>query len=52
MTIKLQMSKVKETKGTVVYGNQDEGAAITSVYIMKSAFTDGNYPEKVTLEVK
>ena len=46
----LQMNKGKETKGTVVYtANHD--ANITSVYISKHAFPDGNYPEKITVTV-
>lgn len=46
----LSMNKGKETKGTVVYtANHD--ANITSVYIAKSAFPDGNYPEKITVTV-
>lgn len=46
----LSMNKGKETKGTVVYtANHDEN--ITSVYISKSAFPDGNYPKKITVTV-
>ena len=47
----LEMNKGKETKGTVVYvAGQD--AQITSVYISKSAFPDGKFPEKITISVK
>lgn len=46
----LQMNKGKETKGTVVYtANHD--ANITSVYIAKSAFPDGNFPARITVTV-
>lgn len=46
----LSMNKGKETKGTVVYtAHQD--AQITSVYIAKAAFPDGNFPAQITVTV-
>lgn len=46
----LSMNKGKETKGTVVYtASHDEN--ITSVYISKAAFPDGNYPAQITVTV-
>lgn len=46
----LLMNKGKETKGTVVYTASHE-AQITSVYIAKSAFSEG-FPAKITVTVQ
>lgn len=46
----LSMNKGKETKGTVVY-TAPQDAQITSVYIAKSAFPDGNFPAQITVTV-
>jgi len=50
-TIQLTLKKVKDTKGTFVFGDDNPDAPIPSVYIKKSAFPEG-CPQtlKVTLE--
>lgn len=42
----------RETKGTQVYKNDDEGAPIPSVYIKKSAFKTDEAPKSITIEIK
>lgn len=49
--MKVVMKLKKETKGTVVYINDDEGAALTQVYVQKSALT-APYPEEITITIK
>ena len=49
--IKLELNKIKETKGTFVYGSDKEDAPIPSVYIKKAAFPDGA-PAKIKLTIE
>lgn len=49
--MKIKMTKDRDTKGTFVYKNNDEGAAIPSLYIKKSAFS-GDAPDEITVEIK
>jgi len=49
--MKIKMTKDRDTKGTYVYKNGDEGAAITSLYIKKSAVKD-DAPDTITVEIK
>ena len=49
--MKIKMSKSRDTKGTYVYKNDDEGAAIRSLYITKSA-VPGDAPDEITVEIK
>lgn len=51
MALKIKMNKVRDTKNTEVYKNDDEGAAIPSLYIKKSAFKD-TAPDQITIEIK
>ena len=44
------MTKQKETKGTVLYATT-EPSPIESVYIRKTMFPDGKYPESINLFV-
>lgn len=49
----LVLDYVRETKRTVVYGTDEEGAEVTTLYIAKSAMRDedGPYPESITIGV-
>ena len=38
---------IKETKNTVVYGND----TIQSIYLPKTTFKDVDYPEEIMLEI-
>jgi len=51
MAIKIKMTKDRDTKGTFVYKNNDDGTAIRSLYITKSAIT-GEAPAEITVEIK
>lgn len=44
----VKMTKKRDTKGTYVYGNEDDGSAIRSLYITKSA-VDGEPPAEITV---
>ena len=53
--------KEKETKGAVRYQEVDDkgsplemtnGAKVGVLYFRKTAFADGNYPEKVIIDVR
>jgi len=46
----VKMTKKRDTKGTYVYGNEDEGSAIRSLYITKSA-VDGEPPASITVVI-
>lgn len=48
--IKVVLEKSKETTGTFVYSTPDREAAVTSVYIKKSAM-GGDPPQRVTVTV-
>lgn len=39
--IRIHLKATKETKGTYVYGTDDDTAAVSSLYIKKAAFKDG-----------
>lgn len=49
--MKTTMKLSRDTKGTQVYKNDDEGAPIPSIYIKKSAFK-GDPPETITIDIK
>ena len=42
----------KDTKRTVVYSNEEEGVAVSQVYIQKNAFEEGKFPKEVTLTIE
>ena len=46
--MKIEMKFKKETKRTVVFVNDEEGVAISQVYIQKLAF-GGSIPNSITL---
>jgi hypothetical protein len=47
----ITMKKVKETKGTIVYGEEGFSPKIPQVYIQKHAFTEGKVPDTITVVV-
>lgn len=47
----LRMTLEKKTKHTVRYESKDAGAPVRTLYISKEAFSDGKFPETVTLTV-
>jgi hypothetical protein len=49
--ITVTLEKSKETKGTYRFDSPNPDAAITSVYIRKSAFEGGAVPERIVLTV-
>lgn len=49
--MKVKMTKAKDTKNTVVYKNDEDGAAITSLYIKNTAIK-GEAPEEINVEIK
>lgn len=49
--MKIKMTKNRDTKGTFVYKNDEDGSAIRSLYITKSA-VKGDPPEEITVEIK
>ena len=44
--MKTTMTLKRSTKGTHVYGNEDDDAPIPSLYIKRSAFKDPDSPPK------
>lgn len=42
----------RETKGTNVFKNDEDNAAIPSLYVKKSAFGTKKVPETITVEIK
>ncbi len=50
-SISVTLEKSKETKGTYRFDSADPNAAITSVYVRKSAFDSGAVPKRVVLTV-
>jgi hypothetical protein len=42
----------KETKGTFRFDSPDPDAAVTSVYVRKSAFEGGPAPRRITLTIE
>jgi hypothetical protein len=51
-SISVTLEKSKETKGTYRFDSPDPNAAITSVYVRKSAFEDGVVPKRIELTVQ
>jgi len=50
-TISVTLEKSKETKGTYRFDSSDPNAPITSIYVRKSAFSDGTVPKRIVLTV-
>ena len=49
--ISIELTKDRDTKGTYVYKNNDQGAAVPSLYIKKSAF-EGEAPASIKLTIE
>lgn len=49
ITVTLEQSK--ETKGTYRFDSPDPNAAITSIYVRKSAFDGGAVPKRLVLTI-
>ena len=47
----LTLDWVKQTPGTHVYGSSEEGIAVRTLYILKSALGDGPAPDKIEIMV-
>ena len=52
MKAKIEMTFKKDTKRTVVYVNEEEGASVSQVYIQKAAFEEGKFPKEITLTIE
>lgn len=50
--IKTTLTKDRDTKGTFVFKNGDQGAPIPSLYIKKSAFPDSEAPDSIEIIIK
>ena len=50
--IAVTLEKSKETKGTYRFDSLDPNAAITSIYVRKSAFDVGKLPKHIVLTVQ
>ena len=50
-TISVTLEKSRETKGTYRFDSADPNAPITSLYVRKSAFSDGTVPKRIVLTV-
>jgi hypothetical protein len=48
--VSIKMTKKRDTKGTWVYGNEDDGALIRSLYLTKTA-VDGEPPAEITVSI-
>ena len=46
------LEQVKETKGTYRFDSPDPDAAVTNVYVRKSAFGDAPAPRRITLVIE
>jgi hypothetical protein len=49
--VKLKMTFNRETKGTFVYKNDSQDAAIKSLYVTRGA-VQGDAPKEITVEIK
>lgn len=47
----VHMRRTKDTKGTYVFTNDEEGVAIPALYVKKSAFPDGA-PESIKVVIR
>jgi hypothetical protein len=50
--ISVTLEKSKETKGTYRFDSPDPNAAITSLYVRKSAFEGSAVPKRIILTVR
>ncbi len=52
INVKTKLRKDRDTKGTFVYKNGDEGAPIPSLYIKKGAFGKDEAPDEIEISIK
>ncbi len=54
MTVKIKLKYERDTKNTNVFKNDEDGAAIPSLYIAKSACGDKTFSkgDEITVEIK
>lgn len=50
-SIKVNLTKARDTKGTFVYKDDSDNTPVPSIYIRKSAFK-GEAPERITLTIE
>jgi hypothetical protein len=50
--VTVTLEQVKETKGTFRFDSPDPDAAVTSVYVRKSAFEGELAPRRITLTIE
>jgi hypothetical protein len=51
-TIEVRLAQGKETKGTFRYETDDPNAAVSTLYIRKSAFAGGSVPKAIVLKIE
>lgn len=51
LTVTVQMTQDKETKGTVRYQDATEGSVLPTLYVRKEAFPDGTFPQAITVTI-
>lgn len=52
MEFTIRMKYVRATKRTFVYGNDGDGAFISTLYLSKNAFTDGQPTPDILVKVQ
>lgn len=50
--IKTKLTKDRDTKGTFVFKNNEQGAPIPSLYIKKDAFGKDGAPDEIEITIK
>lgn len=50
--IKIKLTKERDTKGTFVFKNGEQGAAVPSLYVKKDAFGKDGAPDEIELTIK
>lgn len=52
MNLKVKLKYKKSTKGTFVFGNDDESAPIPTLYIKRSAISGDSVPKVIILTIE
>ncbi len=52
MNLKVKLKYKKSTKGTFVFGNDDESAPIPTLYIKRSAISGDTVPKVIILTIE
>jgi len=50
--IRIEMTRVKETKNMIRFGTDDEGAAAGDVYIAKTAIAELGDPQSIVISIQ